>query len=158
MRSRTKLAVDHGTIVKLFEKAGIAGAENIAPLGVGEFTSVYSVDATGNGYAIKIAPKESAKILTYEKQIMAQEVYYYFLMAAQAKISIPEIYYSDFSKTEIPSEFFINERLEGEQIDQAALSDQQREEVEKKLAGMVAKMHAVKGDRFGYLQNGLYDN
>jgi aminoglycoside phosphotransferase (APT) family kinase protein len=158
MRSRTKLAVDHGTIVKLFENAGIAGAENIVPLGAGEFNSVYSVDAAGNRYAIKIAPKESAKILTYEKQMMAQEVYYYSLMAAQAKISVPEIYYSDFSKTEIPSEFFIMERLEGEQIDQAALSDQQREEVEKKLTGMVAKMHAVKGDRFGYLQNGLYDN
>ena len=158
MRSRTKLDVDHGMIKKLFEKAGIDGAENITPLGAGEFNSVYAVDAGGNSYAIKIAPLKSAKILTYEQQMMAQEVYFYSIMANQTKINVPEIFYSDFSKTEIPSEFFIMERLSGKQIDQANLSELQKEDAEEKLAAMVANMHAVKGDKFGYRQNGLHDN
>lgn len=159
MRSRTKIEIDGETIVKLFEKAGINDAENITPLGAGEFNSVYAVDAAGKGYAIKIAPKEEpANILTYEQQMMAQEIHYYDLMANQAKIRVPEIYYSDFSKTAVPTEYFIMERLAGTQIDQAELSDQQMQEAEGKLAAMVANMHSVKGDKFGYRQNQLYDN
>lgn len=84
MRSKTKSGIDNDTIIKLFEKAGIDGAENIAPLGAGEYNSVYSVDAAGKAYAIKIAPQESAAVLTYEQQLMAQEVYYYSVMAAQS--------------------------------------------------------------------------
>jgi fructosamine-3-kinase len=158
MRSRTKPKIDHNTIIKLFEKAGIDSAENIAPLGAGEYNSVYSVDAKGKAYAIKIAPQASVKILTYERQMMAQEVYYYSIMAAKAKIRVPEIYYSDFSRVEIPSEYFIMERLQGKQIDQVELSNLQKKEVEEKLAAMVAKMHSVRGDKFGYRQNRLYDN
>jgi len=157
MRSKTKLALDVETIRKLFEKAGIEGAENIASLGAGEFNSVYSVDAGGKLYATKIAPQASAKILTYEREMMAQEVYYYSLMADQARVHVPEIYYSDFTKTDIPAEYFIMERLQGTQFDQAELSDLQKMEVEKKLAAMVARMHAVKGEKFGYRQNGLFD-
>lgn len=158
MRSRTKLEIDQKTVIRLFEKAGIDGAENISPLGAGEYNSVYSVDAAGKAYAIKIAPQGSAKILTYEQKMMAQEVYYYSLMKERAQIRVPEIYYSDFSKTEIPSEFFIMERLQGKQLDLAGLSDQQQEEAGQKLAAMVAKMHSVKGEKFGYRQNGLHDN
>lgn len=158
MRSRTKIEIDQQTIIKLFEKAGLDGAENISLLGAGEYNSVYSADAGGKAYAIKIAPQGLAKILTYEQQMMAQEVYYYALMAKQAQIRVPEIYYSDFSKTEIPSEFFIMERLQGKQFDQAELSAQQKEEAEQKLATMVAKMHSVKGEKFGYRQNGLHAN
>jgi len=158
MRSKTKSEIDQKTIKKLFERAGINDVENITPLGAGEYNSVYSVDAAGNNYAIKIAPDESAKILTYEQQMMAQEVYYYAIMANQARLRVPEIYYSNFSKTEIPSEYFIMERLPGKQIDQVELSDTQKEEAAQKLTAMVAKMHGVRGDKFGYRQNGLHTN
>jgi aminoglycoside phosphotransferase (APT) family kinase protein len=79
-------------------------------------------------------------------------------MANQAKIRVPEIYHSDFSRTEIPSEYFIMERLQGKQIDQVELSDAQQIEVERELAAMVARMHAVRGEKFGYRQNRLFDN
>ncbi|MFN2146188.1 MAG: phosphotransferase family protein [Anaerolineales bacterium] len=158
MRSKTKLALDDATIIRLFEKAGIPGAENIAPLGAGEYNSVYAVDAGGKNYAIKVAPKGMAKSLTYERDMMAQEVYYYGLMAGQAGIRVPEIYASDFSKTEIPAAYFIMERLSGTLLNQAELSGDQKLEVEQKLAAMAARMHAVKGEKFGYRQNGLLEN
>jgi fructosamine-3-kinase len=157
MKSQTKLEIAPATVVALFAKAGIAGAENIAPLGAGEYNSVYAVDAGGKAYAIKIAPKDSSRALTYERDMMAQEIHYYSLMEA-AKISVPKIHYSDSSRTEIPAEFFIMDRLPGKQLDQAELSDAQKEEAGQKLAAMVARMHSVKGDRFGYRQNGLHDN
>lgn len=45
MRSKTKLVIDPETIKKLFDKAGIPGAENIVLLGAGEYNSVYTIDA-----------------------------------------------------------------------------------------------------------------
>ncbi len=158
MRSKTKPEIDPGTIVKLFEKADITGATDIAPLGAGEYNSLYAVNAGGAAYAIKIAPQDLSKILTYEQQMMAQEVYYYGLMANQAQIRVPEIFYVDFSKKTIPCEYFIMERLPGKQVDQVELSEDQKAKVERELASMVARMHAVKGEKFGYRQNGLHDN
>jgi aminoglycoside phosphotransferase (APT) family kinase protein len=158
MRSKTKLAIDPETIKKLFDKAGIPGAEHIAPLGAGEYNSVYAANASGKAYAIKIAPHPSATILTYEQDMMAQEIYYYKLMANQARISVPQIFYVDFSKEEIPAEYFIMQRLSGTQIDQANLDDSQKKEAEQKLAAMAAQMHSVKGEKFGYRQNQLFDN
>lgn len=158
MRSKTKPEIDPATIGKLFEKAGIPGAANIAPLGAGEYNSVFAVDAGEVAYAIKIAPQDPSKILTYEQDMMAQEVYYYDLMAEQAHIRVPEIYYIDSSKTSIPCEYFIMERLSGKQMDQVDLSEDQKVEVDRQLAAMVARMHAVKGEQFGYRQNGLHAN
>ena len=158
MRSKTKYEVDRETLVQVFEKAGLGAAGNIAPLGNGEYNSVYAVDAGGAAYAIKIAPKSSARILTYERDMMVQEVYYYGLMGQQAEINVPEIHFSDFSKSLLPSEYFIMDRLPGAQMDQLELSESQKAEVEAELAAMVAKMHAVKGDQYGYRQNGLHPN
>ena len=158
MKSRTKFNVDNDTIVRLFQKAGIEVAKNITPLGAGEFNSVYSVEAGEKEYAIKIAPLLSKKILTYEHDMLRQEVYYYSLMAEQAKINVPEVYYSDFSKSDIPTEYFIMEKLPGTQLDQAELTEEQKDEAEQKLAEMIAKMHSVKGEKFGYRQNELFDN
>jgi len=158
MKSRTKPEISDKTIRTLFAKAEIYGVENIAPLGAGEYNSVYAVDAGEKAYAVKIAPSRAAKILTYEQQMMAQEVYYYSLMANRASIRVPEIYYSDFSRTEIPSEYFIMERLNGTQIDQTELNDSQKQAVERELAAMVARLHSVKNDQFGYRQNQLFEN
>lgn len=157
MKSRTKVEINETTISKLFEKAGIPNAENIAPLGAGEFNAVYSVDANGKHYAIKIAPLVDEKILTYEHSMIEQEVYYYGKMK-QAGIHVPEIYASDFSKTDISTEYFIMERLTGQQTDQAGLTNEQWKTVNTKLAEMVAQMHSIKGEEYGYRQNGLHKN
>lgn len=142
----------------LFEKAGINGAGNISSLGAGEFNSVYSVDAGGRAYVIKIAPPENAKILTYEKQMMEQELFYYNLMNRRANISVPHIYYSDFSRRDIPTDYFIMDRLPGEQFDRVNLTENQKAEANESLVAMVAGMHSVSGENFGYRQNGFHDN
>ncbi|MBF9017325.1 MULTISPECIES: phosphotransferase family protein [unclassified Oceanispirochaeta] len=158
MKSNTKYELDNKTIVSLFEKAGIMGARDISHLGNGEFNSVYAADAEGKAYALKIAPIDNDGILSYEKNIMSQEVYYYTLMRDKAGIRVPEVYYSDFSCDIVATPFFIMERLQGTQIDQADLSDDQKKDAHKKLTAMAAQLHSVKGDQFGYRQTGLHDN
>jgi hypothetical protein len=49
MKSRTKLELDTKTIIRLFGNADIEDAENISPLGAGEYNSVYSVDEKKGG-------------------------------------------------------------------------------------------------------------
>ena len=158
MKSKTKYEVNEQTIAKLFDKANIKNIDKIASLGAGEFNSVYSVNAEGMEYVIKIAPLKTKSILTYEKLMMQQEVYYYTVMNEQANINVPKVYFYDFSKTIIPTDYFIMERLHGKQIDKAGLTKEQMEQAEKQLAVMVAKMHSVKGDKYGYRQNELHDN
>lgn len=158
MISRTKYEVDNETIIKLFDNAKIKGAKNIAPLGAGEFNSVYSVEAEGKLYAIKIAPVNSEHILTYEQDMMRQEVYYYELMREKAKINVPEVYFSDFSNSIIPAAYFIMDRIDGKQLNKTDLTKEEKAAADKILTEMVAKMHSVKGEKFGYRQNGLYDN
>lgn len=157
MKSNTKYVLDDKKIMTLFTQGGIKDISNISPLGNGEFNSVYAGDADGNSYALKIAPAEDAAILTYEKNMMEQEVFYYSQMQ-KAGIRVPEIYYSDFSCQIIDTPYFIMERLEGTQLDQTVLSDEQRREADSQLASMAASMHSIRGEKFGYRQNGLHDN
>lgn len=68
---------------------------------------------------------------------------------------MPDVYYTDFSKTLIPSDWFIMEKLEGKQRNEIKID---KAELNKKTAHMAAEIHYIKNDRFGYIQNGLYDN
>lgn len=158
MISRTKYRADEATVAKLFESAGISGAADIAPLGAGEYNAVYRAKAGGKEYAIKIAPRDCARVLTYEKDMMASEVYWYSLMRAHTPIRVPEIHRADFEKTLIPASWFIMEKLEGKQLDQMELTEEERVEANAQMARMAAMMHKIKNDRFGYIQNGLYDD
>lgn len=157
MVSRSKYELDNETIISIFKKAGLGEAENISALGAGEFNSVYSVDAGSKDYALKVAPKGTDGILTYETDMIEQEVYYYGLMQ-KAGIAVPKIYYSDFTKKDIPVGWFIMERLSGNQLDEAGLTKEEKEIANEILAGMIAKMHTVKGEKFGYRQMSMYDS
>lgn len=157
MISKSKYELDEQIIKNLFAKAGISGAHNITPLGAGEFNSVYAVDADGKKYALKVAPKNEDCILTYENNMIEQEIYYYSLMKS-AGIGVPEIYYSDFSNETIAAGWFIMERLDGCQLDKAKLNDSEKKKSNEMLCEMIAKMHSVKGEKFGYRQNSQFDS
>ena len=156
MRSRSKSAVDAKTVVRLFEQAGIHGVKDIAPLGAGEFNAIYAASAGGREYVIKIAPTDASRTLTYESGMMRAEVEFYRLMREAAHLRVPDVYLSDFSHAIIPADYFIMERLKGDTLDQAPLSDEERASAGRMMTEMLAKLHAVRGEGFGYPQNGLH--
>lgn len=158
MKSRSKSILNDDTIIRLFENAGILQVKSIVPLEGGEFNSLYSVDTEDQSYVIKIAPIDDSCILTYESHMMEQEVYFYSLLRNRTAIRVPTIYYSDFSGKTVASSYFIMEKLAGTQVDQAGLKTEELSIVEVKTAQMVAQMHAIKGEKFGYAQNGLQDD
>ena len=157
MVSRTKYLLDDKTVTRLFENAGITGITSIAPLGAGEYNAVYAVEAD-KAYVLKVAPAADTPILTYEKEMMQSEVYWYSLLRTQTDIRVPEVYFADDSKTLIPTAYFIMEKLEGTQMDQFQMTADEKTECSRKVAQMVAQLHKIQNTEFGYLQNGLHGN
>lgn len=154
MISRTKYHLDDDTIKKIFTKAGIEGITKIAPLGAGEYNAVYEVIAN-RSYVLKIAPPPDIPVLTYEKDMMKSEVYWYRLISKNTDIRVPEIYFEDYSKEIIPADYFIMEKLPGRQRNEVKMD---KAVITKKTAEMVAQIHKISNDKFGYIQNELYDS
>jgi len=152
MNSKTKPTLDEATIKRLFAEAGISNVESIAPLGSGEFSAVYSVDANGRGYVLKVSPRGDEHCMAYERNMLASERYWYTRIREQTDIRVPDIYVFDDSLARLPCAYCILERLEGDPLPGAALTEAERAEIPARLAEMLAKIHAISGERFGYEQ------
>lgn len=149
MRSKTKFHISEAVLSAITENAGFGAAENMRPLGAGEFNAVYEFTAGGRDMVIKIAPAEGAPILAYEKDMMQSEIFWYGKLKAQTDIKTPEIYYSDFSGKLIPTGYFIMEKVVGQTADVFEFADGEKSAIAAKIA---AKMHGIKNDKFGYIQ------
>ena len=158
MISRTKYPIEEDGVRALLERAGIMGIRSVAPLGAGEYNAVFEGRTADRSYVIKIAPPASVPILTYEKEIMRAEVYWYRQMRENTDIRVPEVYYQDFERRKIPTDYFIMEKLPGRQMDQMDFSAGEKAEASAQTAKMAARLHQIRGERFGYIQNGLFDS
>lgn len=154
MISKTKYMLSDNQIKELFKKAGISGVSKIAPLGAGEFNAVYEVIAD-KPYVLKVAPSTDIPVLTYEKDMIKSELYWYDMIRNNTDIYVPLIYYKDFSKELIPADWFIMEKLDGKQRNEINID---KTVITEKTAKMVAQIHNIKNNKYGYIQNQLYDN
>lgn len=158
MVSNTKYALSFETVCRLFAHAGIGDVQSVRPLGAGEYNAVYEVLCGGKPYVLKVAPKDGTPVMTYEKNMMSSEVFWYTQMRAHTSIRVPNVYFSDFSRSLIDADWFIMEKLPGQTKDTFRMTADERVQVQKQLASMVAELHAISSEKAGYLQNGLYDN
>ncbi len=156
MKSKTKYPIGEASIIRLFAAAGILNVTSVSALGNGEFSAVYSVSARDRDYVIKIAPPDHADVMTYERNMLAYEVFWYDQIHSNTCIRVPQIVYADFSRTLLPSAYIIIEKLEGETLDKANLSEVERAKTNAMLAGMLADIHKISRDGFGYEQCGIY--
>ena len=76
--SKTKYEASEAEIRKLFSFHKVGNVVATAVLGNGEFNAAYKVTCdNGVSYALKIAPPEGSKVLSYEKNMMEAEVFWY---------------------------------------------------------------------------------
>jgi aminoglycoside phosphotransferase (APT) family kinase protein len=127
-----------------------------AALGDGEFNAVYLVRAGGRDYVLKVAPRETAPVMTYEHNMLQSEVAWYDVLRQHTAIRVPEVYAADFSRRLLPVPYFIMEYMPGEPLNKATLTDEERAQVDRMLPAMAAQLHAIRSDSFGYPQNGLF--
>ena len=158
MISKTKYKIENKEIEKIFRAAGIGGITGISPLGAGEYNAVFSVSTREKEYVLKIAPAQEAPVMTYEKDMMRAEVFWYRQMREHTPITVPDVYFEDFERKQIPTDYFIMEKLSGKQLSQMIFSVSVKVMAFSITATMAAQIQIVKNDRFGYLQNGLYDD
>lgn len=150
MISKTKFPITVNQIEKLFKKAGFRKISGIEPLGDGEYNAVYSVTADGRDYAVKIAPSPDCEVLTYEKDMMKAEIYWYEQLHKKTDIKAPAIIYSDFSRETIGTDWFIMEKIGGNALRHCKLSEQEKEESERAILDVAAAMHKTYNNEFGY--------
>lgn len=158
MKSKTKYFLNESQISDIFNSAKLGAVTNVAELSAGEFNSAYHVTANGAEYVLKIAPKDNSNTLTYESDIMAREVEFYRLIANKTDVKTPKIYHYDDTLLIIPTKYFIMEMLDSKPLNTVKLSKPERQRVNELIGEMVAKLHTVKGNGFGYEQNGLNSN
>ena len=154
--SKTKYEASEAEIRELFSFHNVGKVTDTAVLGNGEFNAAYKVTCdNGVDYALKLAPPEDAKVLGYEKNMMASEVFWYAQMHEKTDILCPQVYVSDFSKQIIRSNCFIMEMMAGKPLWEAGLSEKEYEEIQKQKICMLAKIHRIANDGYGYIQTGL---
>lgn len=158
MISRTKYPIEEEEIRLLLQRAGISGVQSVAPLGAGEYNAVFECIAHSQAYVLKIAPPATVPTLTYEKEIMRSEVYWYGQMREHTAIRVPRVYDQDFGRQTIPADYFIMEKLPGKQLDQMYFTGAERAQASVQTTQMAAQLHQIRGDRFGYVQNRQYDS
>lgn len=154
--SRTKYDISREDIGRIFQHAGLGEVRSIRVLGAGEFNSAFAVEAGGQTYALKVAANNDA-VQIYEKDMMKSEIHWYQIMSEQTDIRVPKVYFTDFTKQIIPTNYFIMEYIQGTQKDELQVTPEQKSKSDAEVARMIAKLHRIKGEKYGYIQNGLSD-
>ena len=155
--SRTKFEISHDDIRRIFSHAGFAPVAGIRSLGAGEFNAVYAVEAGGQTYALKVGADNSA-VMIYEKDMLKSELFWYQVIAERTDLRVPRVFFSDFTKTIIPTNYFIMEFIPGPRKDELNVTEAQRAKADAVIAGMIARLHRVRGEKFGYPQCGLHES
>lgn len=155
-KSVTKFEVTLDQIRDCFKAAGITDISDIKELSDGWYNSAYSAaDKDGKRYVIKIAPSDAVRVLTHERDLMRSEVRVYRLLSEKTAVKTPKIIYSDFSKSVIPVSYFIMDFLDGERLDKARLTPDERKKADEQWAFILSEFHKIKGVGYGYEQAGL---
>ena len=158
MISKTKYKATDEEIKAEFKKAGLGEAKGIEPLGDGEFNAAYKVTVGGTDYVLKIAPPADAEVVNHEHNMMKAEVFWYKQMAEHTSILVPKVFYEDFSRDTIKSDCFIMEMMYGEPLWKVNASEAENESIQEKKIAMLAQIHAIENDKFGYIQVHQYDS
>lgn len=120
----------------------------------GTFNTIYEIVGSGklkNSVILKTGPCIDTELPEHEKNILYNEVCAYRLLESK-EIPIPKIYVCDFSKSIIPCDYFIMEKIDGiSWYEKFPLKEPQ---LMQSLGKYTAVMHSVETDYFGYISRG----
>ena len=101
-----------------------------------EVTSENPLKVEDGGRAeFKISHANNDAVQIYERDMMKSEIYWYQVMSRQTDLRIPKVYFTDFSKELVPTNYFIMEYISGTQKDELTLTPAQKQKVMPKSPG-----------------------
>lgn len=155
--SKTKRDISDKALNEIFSKHSLGKIVKVIPLKGGQFNSVLKITVqSGKNYVIKIAPSKGTDVLTYEKDLIKSEVYFYEKFSNLKNIHFPEIYGYDYDR-ESQYQYLIMEFIEGKMLTSAKLSKEDYDQVMYELGCALAEIHNLSCEEgFGYIQNGLF--
>lgn len=158
MISKTKYEASPAELDRIFERAKLGKVLSAKSLGEGEFNAAYRVETEQGRYVLKIAPPKEATILTYERDMMHSEVFWYEQIRKHTTVRVPEICFVDESCELIPSHYFIMEYLTGAPLWAMNFSEEERALADREKIRMAGEIHTIRSSKFGYIQCGLKDS
>lgn len=154
MHSRTKSTVTIEQLYDMFRVAGMEDISDVRELTGGEFNLAYMFNSKGLPYIVKIGPSSHANTLTYEQNIMDVELWAYNQIRENTDIKIPDIIYEGHDI--INCHWFIMSVMDGTLLCDTKLTKEQLYNWNYEFGQVLAKLHTIKGERFGYMQNTLH--
>ena len=76
--------------------------------------------------------------------MMRAEVFWYRQMREHTPIAVPDVYFEDFERKQIPTDYFIMEKLSGKQLDQMKFSGSEQVQSNSITATMAARSTKLK--------------
>jgi aminoglycoside phosphotransferase (APT) family kinase protein len=108
----------------------------------------------GRRVVVKTAPTATDRLLTHERDLLRTEALVYALAAGRPGIPVPRVLLTDFTRAVVPSDVVVASHLDGVPLTtlEAAgrLPGRVRDRVEPQLGALMAALHRITGDRFGY--------
>lgn len=95
MKSKTKTLPTDAVLRDMLKQAGLNSAGvQFRLLGDGMFNAVFAAE-TNPPVVMKIAPRPQVPVMTYERDMLATELYWYDQIRQHTEITVPDILYSD---------------------------------------------------------------
>lgn len=159
MESITKNRKSIQTIAKMLQRAfgeGISTDKiSINELTEGFFNVAYEITLPDRNMILKIAPPKTAKIMSYEHNIMKAEVDALRLVRQKTTVPVPEVLYYDNSFSICDSDYFLMEKVEGSSFlklkNNGQIPYEKQNEVYYNIGRFNFDINQLEGESFGYL-------
>lgn len=136
----------------------------VAPLGEavaaerltgGMFATTFRVTlADGERVIVKTAPTATDRLLSYEADLIRTEALVYDLAADRPDLLMPRVLLTDFTREVVASDVVVASHLTGTPLLAAEFGpidqDPRHARTQHELGALMARLHTVTGDRFGY--------
>lgn len=134
----------------------VAGDDFAAELGHGWFNVAYRVDlADGRRRVLKIAPPPGVSVMTYEHDMMANEVAALELVKAHTRVPVPDVDYFDDARDLCDAPWFFMPFVDADNFgilaEQGTLTPEQTASYNEQLGAATAELNTVVGPHFGRL-------
>lgn len=155
MRSRTKRDLTGEQVEAMVADAFGAGNALVRneELTEGSFNTAWLLTlASGEDVVLKVSPRPDAPLLRYEHDIMRTEAL--FGRLAAGVVPVPEVLHANFDRSIVDGDFVFFSALRGTAWNTVSkqLSTEQRDTLRREIGEIVAKLHTVRGETFGYPQ------
>ncbi len=159
MESRTKVKLSRDDLQRLVHLAfGNISLVSVRELTDGWFNTAYHLTLGKGGMqtVLKVGPPAEADILSYERDLLRAEVETMKLVATNPGIPVPQIVFDDFSRRQLPYDYYFMDFIDGRTWDKIRddLSAEQNQAIEYQLGQITAQINAFENSTFGYYAYG----